>query len=107
MDNLLKGGAAQAVQCFNIMHGFEEATRLTAIQIKSIIDEPTMKISPQTFVIKIGGELISRADIFNSLCKEIAKLKQADINIVVVHGGGQQANEMEHKTWKNANHCKW
>jgi len=28
IDNLLKGGAAQAVQCFNIMHGFEELTGL-------------------------------------------------------------------------------
>lgn len=24
IDNLLKGGASQAVQCFNVMHGFEE-----------------------------------------------------------------------------------
>jgi N-acetyl-gamma-glutamyl-phosphate reductase common form len=24
IDNLLKGGASQAIQCFNIMHGFEE-----------------------------------------------------------------------------------
>jgi N-acetyl-gamma-glutamyl-phosphate reductase len=28
IDNLLKGGAAQAVQCFNIMHGFNESTGL-------------------------------------------------------------------------------
>jgi N-acetyl-gamma-glutamyl-phosphate reductase common form len=28
IDNLLKGGAAQAVQCFNIMYGFEESTGL-------------------------------------------------------------------------------
>ncbi len=28
IDNLLKGGAGQAVQCFNIMHGFEESTGL-------------------------------------------------------------------------------
>lgn len=26
IDNLLKGGAAQAVQCFNVMHGFAEST---------------------------------------------------------------------------------
>jgi N-acetyl-gamma-glutamyl-phosphate reductase common form len=28
IDNLLKGGAGQAVQCFNLMHGFEESTGL-------------------------------------------------------------------------------
>jgi N-acetyl-gamma-glutamyl-phosphate reductase common form len=28
IDNLLKGGAAQAIQCFNIMYGFEEDTGL-------------------------------------------------------------------------------
>ncbi|MEW6735443.1 MAG: N-acetyl-gamma-glutamyl-phosphate reductase, partial [Acidobacteriota bacterium] len=28
IDNLLKGGAAQALQCFNIIQGFEEAAGL-------------------------------------------------------------------------------
>ncbi len=28
IDNLLKGGAAQAVQCFNLLHGLEESTGL-------------------------------------------------------------------------------
>jgi N-acetyl-gamma-glutamyl-phosphate reductase common form len=28
IDNLLKGGAAQAIQCFNIMHGLDESTGL-------------------------------------------------------------------------------
>lgn len=29
IDNLMKGAAGQAVQCFNIMHGFQEDTALT------------------------------------------------------------------------------
>ena len=28
IDNLMKGAAGQAVQCFNIMHGFEETSGL-------------------------------------------------------------------------------
>ena len=28
IDNLMKGAAGQAVQCLNIMHGFDEATGL-------------------------------------------------------------------------------
>jgi acetylglutamate kinase len=62
-----------------------------------------MKISKQTYVIKIGGELISKPAIFSSLCKEIAKLKQADINVVLIHGGGQQTSEMEIKLGKIPN----
>ncbi|MBT6348317.1 MAG: N-acetyl-gamma-glutamyl-phosphate reductase, partial [Proteobacteria bacterium] len=29
IDNLMKGAAGQAVQCFNIMHGLGEQTGLT------------------------------------------------------------------------------
>jgi N-acetyl-gamma-glutamyl-phosphate reductase len=29
IDNLIKGAAGQAVQCFNITHGFEESLALT------------------------------------------------------------------------------
>jgi len=56
-----------------------------------------MKISKQLYVIKIGGELISKPEILHALCKEIAKLKQANLNIVLVHGGGIQTSEMEIK----------
>jgi N-acetyl-gamma-glutamylphosphate reductase len=28
IDNLMKGAAGQAIQCFNIMHGFAEDTAL-------------------------------------------------------------------------------
>lgn len=33
IDNLLKGGAAQAIQCFNIMHGFAEEAGLRSFSV--------------------------------------------------------------------------
>lgn len=33
IDNLMKGGAGQAIQCFNLMHGFEESTGLKAFSL--------------------------------------------------------------------------
>jgi acetylglutamate kinase len=62
-----------------------------------------MKISKQTYIIKIGGELISNLEILSSLCKEIARLKHAGTNVVLVHGGGQQISEMETKLGKTSN----
>ncbi len=61
-----------------------------------------MKISKKTYVIKMGGELINNPGILNALCKEIARLKQSDKNIVIVHGGGQQTSEMEIKLGKTS-----
>lgn len=55
------------------------------------------------FIVKMGGELISKPSVLSALCKELAKLKQAGINIVLVHGGGQQISEMEVKLGKKTN----
>ncbi len=62
-----------------------------------------MKTSKQIYVIKMGGELISKPQILNALCKEIAGLKQAGIHVVLVHGGGQQTSEMEIKLGHSPN----
>ena len=56
-----------------------------------------MMNSNQLIVIKLGGEIIHQPDTFNLLCGEIAKLKKLKINIVLVHGGGQQVNLVEAK----------
>jgi acetylglutamate kinase len=57
----------------------------------------------EIFVIKIGGELIGKAEVFKALCTQIAKLKKNGMNIVVIHGGGSQINEMEAKLGKTPN----
>ena len=33
IDNLIKGGAGQAVQCFNLIHGFPETAGLNAFSL--------------------------------------------------------------------------
>ncbi|MFA6093152.1 MAG: acetylglutamate kinase [Elusimicrobiota bacterium] len=48
----------------------------------------------KTFVVKIGGRILNKRDMLDSLVEEIALLHQVGIRIVVVHGGGPQATEL-------------
>jgi acetylglutamate kinase len=47
----------------------------------------------ETFVIKFGGS-INDKECLQNFCENVALLKSVGINIVVVHGGGPQIDEM-------------
>jgi len=44
----------------------------------------------KTFVVKVGGEVLSEAKIRKALCEQIALLWSFSIRVVVVHGGGAE-----------------
>jgi len=48
----------------------------------------------KTFVIKIGGEVISDASSMDSFAQQVSLLHQLGISVVIVHGGGSQATEL-------------
>jgi acetylglutamate kinase len=51
----------------------------------------------QIFVIKLGGELAQKVDILDGIAQDISLLYQIGVKIIVVHGGGPQANELSEK----------
>ena len=48
----------------------------------------------KTFVIKFGGNVAEDTERLNSLAADISLLHQVGIKVVVVHGGGPQANKL-------------
>lgn len=48
----------------------------------------------QTFVIKLGGELVGAPDQLAQVARDIAVLHRVGIGVVVVHGGGPQLDAM-------------
>ncbi|MDA1061017.1 MAG: acetylglutamate kinase [bacterium] len=52
------------------------------------------KFRENTFVIKIGGEVISSKKILENILKDIKKLFDYGIHVVLVHGGGTQADKI-------------
>lgn len=48
----------------------------------------------QTFVVKLGGEVLASPKLLDGLAVEIALLESLSIRVVVVHGGGPQATEL-------------
>ena len=46
-----------------------------------------------TFLIKLGGSILNSAQLIESLCLDLKLLKQAGINIVIVHGGSKAINQ--------------
>lgn len=48
----------------------------------------------QTFVIKLGGELVADRPTLHGLAAQVTLLQRVGISIVVVHGGGPQADEL-------------
>jgi acetylglutamate kinase len=48
----------------------------------------------QTFVIKIGGEVLGNREALDSLAVSIALLESLSVRVVLVHGGGPQASEL-------------
>lgn len=48
----------------------------------------------RTFVVKLGGHLCEPGKVLDNLIEQLAMLHQLGIRIVVVHGGGEQANAL-------------
>lgn len=51
----------------------------------------------KVFVVKVGGHIIQRRETLESLVEEICLLHQVGVKVVVVHGGGPQATEMQRR----------
>lgn len=52
------------------------------------------KYKGKTFVVKLGGELVERTDALASIAADLTLLDHVGVRIVVVHGGGPQADEL-------------
>ena len=50
-----------------------------------------------TMVVKLGGEIAANADALRSLAEDVSLLVHVGIRIVLVHGGGPQATEMQRR----------
>lgn len=48
----------------------------------------------QTFVVKVGGELLKDTEVRERVARDIAVLHRLNIGVVVVHGGGPQLDEL-------------
>ena len=48
----------------------------------------------QTFVIKLGGELLQDDEIRARVARDVAVLHRLNIGVVAVHGGGPQLDEL-------------
>lgn len=46
------------------------------------------------FVLKLGGEVIQDPDNLYSIATDVALMNQVGVRILIVHGGGPQANEL-------------
>ena len=51
----------------------------------------------QVFVVKLGGEVLARPEILDSVTGQLALLSSLGIRIVVVHGGGPQATALSRR----------
>jgi len=51
----------------------------------------------QTFVVKLGGEVLASPDLLAGLAVQIALLESLSIRIVVAHGGGPQATKLSRR----------
>ncbi len=48
----------------------------------------------QTFVIKLGGDLVGQPAVLQTVARDVAVLHRVGISVVVVHGGGPQLDAM-------------
>jgi acetylglutamate kinase len=55
------------------------------------------KFNNKVFVIKFGGEVADDRKLLQLICEEIALCQRVGIKVVVVHGGGKQATELQEK----------
>lgn len=58
--------------------------------------------SGKTVVVKYGGNAMISEDLRQAVMSDITLLRQVGVNVVVVHGGGPEINEMLEKVGKEA-----
>lgn len=51
----------------------------------------------KTFVLKLGGEVIQDPDHLYAIASDVALMNKVGIRILIVHGGGPQANELSER----------
>jgi acetylglutamate kinase len=51
----------------------------------------------QTFVIKLGGEVLGSRKVLDEVAVQVALLESLSIRVVLVHGGGPQATELSRR----------
>lgn len=66
----------------------DEATTLSIEEILAAKHQPTR------FVIKLGGEVMLNAQGLDSLAAQVASLARDGVQVVLVHGGGPQADSL-------------
>ena len=60
------------------------------------------KYANKTIVVKYGGNAMQTDDLCRTVISDIVLLSMVGINVVVVHGGGPEINEMLNKVGKEA-----
>jgi acetylglutamate kinase len=55
------------------------------------------KFRKKIFVLKIGGEVVEAKHILEKILKDIRELEHYGIKIILVHGGGKQADILAHQ----------
>ncbi len=48
----------------------------------------------KVFVVKVGGRVVARPELLDSLVEDVGVLQQVGIRVVLVHGGGEQATAL-------------
>lgn len=51
----------------------------------------------KTFVVKVGGRVVSRPETLSALIEDICILQQVGVRVVLVHGGGPQASALSRR----------
>ncbi len=51
----------------------------------------------QTFVIKLGGEVLADPEVLENVAMQVALLEALSVRVVLVHGGGSQSSELSRK----------
>ncbi|MEE4273810.1 MAG: acetylglutamate kinase [Thermoanaerobaculales bacterium] len=59
--------------------------------------EYTRLYREQTFVIKLGGEVLSSPEALDNVAVQVALLESLSIRVLVVHGGGPQASALSRR----------
>ena len=59
--------------------------------------EYTRLYREQTFVLKLGGEVLSSPEALDNVAVQVALLESLSIRVLVVHGGGPQASALSRK----------
>ncbi len=51
----------------------------------------------QTFVVKLGGEVLADRAVLDNVAMQVALLEALSVRVVLVHGGGPQSSELSRK----------